>query len=1035
MQTKQGQKPVPPRLAISERAEAAKLALRKQFDATRPTATSMTPATARERPAYMTFSSGGGKGAETSRARMQGGHGFDNEGGAGVGVSFASLSSNSPALRSSAAHILASGGVTPSTSGKTPMSGMKSHPPSLERGKSFSRSFKKHPRPITVNSSVDEVRETVDKALHTTTKLKGMVGFGLELPEEVEGDISAKKTTVAVLERLSMPKEVKQKSPAASSPRGGRGPKMTPSPPLLKRAMTKSLLTSEGEGEGGASSSSGRNRRGRKDGGREGEGEGEGDFTPGPRQHHRTAHDDTARIIWDMGRTDPSMREKEKEREKEARKKARPPTKAQQRWQRVRKAIMSSTQKKKVWEAREHLDSIINNTASEREAREKKESEKDAPMPGQVGDLLKNVGVLNFLTKHSEFDSKIAEGRLALQVPVGKRSMNDAIHIRTMLRGLNIKVFESLSSFQLRDLCYNLGFIELEARTVVFNQGDDGDVFYVIVSGTCSVQVLNASTGMTNTVCEYGPGDSFGELALIRKAPRSATVITRDHCELVTIHRDDYEAVLKDIHEGELDEKKDFLRKLDLFRTCPDENLLNLAYVLQPRLYEKNRLILKQNEMSDYIFFIRRGGVRVVKEVDITRGPVEFSKMGEDSDEEEDIWVERKPPAARRKSISRGRRMSVLSLLMGDKWRRKRDARKKKEQLKETKLKHWTTRSQYTEGDSDEDEDVDGPMRSARRAELAPDSPLLGSGLFGSTSNSHAQSHIGGGHGGGSTSYFLEVGTLGPHQLFPELGSLNTHGKSCVSFIALMECEVLVCSKWDFFRRVDEVTERTFREMKSKLFTEVRDDRRLIRRFLDNICWERYKHAVMDEVMVERARTKGKPLRHLVGNGKGIGRPNQKKDGTLGLGDGFVAEPTINAATASMATLSRTSARTVFTSTAAATSSASVVLQPGAAEKLSKGADGVPICGPNGVLPIPRDRHQPKALDHVGRHRPAFSDRLADEILQSSHQTSASLYEKLYRMRVMKRIEGSTVDEFDFLNYDREAVRLAERHDGEETAH
>lgn len=241
-----------------------------------------------------------------------------------------------------------------------------------------------------------------------------------------------------------------------------------------------------------------------------------------------------------------------------------------------------------------------------------------------------------------------------------------------------------------------------------------------------------------------------------------------------------------------------------------------------------------------------------------------------------------------------------------------------------------------------------------------------------------------------------------------------------------MECEVLVCSKWDFFKRVDEMTERKFRELKSKLFDEVRDDRRLIRRFLDTMCWERYKQVVMDEVLVERARTKGKPLVHVIGNGKGIGRRSERADGSVGLGPGFVPEPTIGAATHSLAALSKSSARSVFASTAAATSSASVVLDAMAAERLSKGADGVPICGPHGVLPIPRDRHDPKSLEYVGRHRAAFSDRLADEILQASHQTSASLYEKLYAMKVMHRIEGSTTDEFDFLNHDKEQMRLVD---------
>lgn len=246
----------------------------------------------------------------------------------------------------------------------------------------------------------------------------------------------------------------------------------------------------------------------------------------------------------------------------------------------------------------------------------------------------------------------------------------------------------------------------------------------------------------------------------------SATVVTRDHCELITIHRDDYVAALKDIHEGELEEKKAFLEKLDLFSECPQENLMNLAYVLQPRLYEKNRVVLKQNEMSDYIFFIRSGGVRILKEVDMAVGPLEVSRMGTDAEEEEEIWIERKPPPEKRRpGAFKGRRMSVMTNLLGEQWRRKKDVKKHKQQLEESKLKHWTTRSQYLEDDNEEGE-ADGPMRSARRDELDHGSPLLPSL---SETKSYSEPRKGG------ASYFLEVGSLGPHQIFPELGKLSRH--------------------------------------------------------------------------------------------------------------------------------------------------------------------------------------------------------------------------------------------------------------------
>jgi MFS family permease len=74
------------------------------------------------------------------------------------------------------------------------------------------------------------------------------------------------------------------------------------------------------------------------------------------------------------------------------------------------------------------------------------------------------------------------------------------------------------------------------AGTEVFHEGDPGDLFWVIERGTAVV----SSGG--KFICELHAGDSFGEIALLRDVPRTATVGAAADSELVLlgIERDDF---------------------------------------------------------------------------------------------------------------------------------------------------------------------------------------------------------------------------------------------------------------------------------------------------------------------------------------------------------------------------------------------------------------------------------------------------------------------------------------------------------------
>jgi CRP/FNR family cyclic AMP-dependent transcriptional regulator len=67
------------------------------------------------------------------------------------------------------------------------------------------------------------------------------------------------------------------------------------------------------------------------------------------------------------------------------------------------------------------------------------------------------------------------------------------------------------------------------AGHTVFSKGDPGDAMYVVLEGEVELRI-NESVAET-----LGPGEPFGEMALIDRSPRMATVIAKTPCKLVSI--------------------------------------------------------------------------------------------------------------------------------------------------------------------------------------------------------------------------------------------------------------------------------------------------------------------------------------------------------------------------------------------------------------------------------------------------------------------------------------------------------------------
>ena len=80
-------------------------------------------------------------------------------------------------------------------------------------------------------------------------------------------------------------------------------------------------------------------------------------------------------------------------------------------------------------------------------------------------------------------------------------------------------------------------------------QGEEGDTFYLLESGTAYATKENGEGEEPIRVMEYQKGDYFGELALMRNTPRAANVIAESPCVCLTLDRHTFKRLLGPIDE------------------------------------------------------------------------------------------------------------------------------------------------------------------------------------------------------------------------------------------------------------------------------------------------------------------------------------------------------------------------------------------------------------------------------------------------------------------------------------------------------
>jgi CRP/FNR family transcriptional regulator, cyclic AMP receptor protein len=106
-----------------------------------------------------------------------------------------------------------------------------------------------------------------------------------------------------------------------------------------------------------------------------------------------------------------------------------------------------------------------------------------------------------------------------------------------------VPLFASLGEEQLRTLTAMVTRKSAPRSTTIMAGGDPTDSLYIVLSGRLKV-MMSDSEGKEVILAILGPGEFFGEMGLIDDEPRSATVVTIEPCELLSIAKREFKKAM-----------------------------------------------------------------------------------------------------------------------------------------------------------------------------------------------------------------------------------------------------------------------------------------------------------------------------------------------------------------------------------------------------------------------------------------------------------------------------------------------------------
>jgi HEAT repeat protein len=145
-------------------------------------------------------------------------------------------------------------------------------------------------------------------------------------------------------------------------------------------------------------------------------------------------------------------------------------------------------------------------------------------------------------------DTLLREAALGALNQFGEEKLMDTLKTVSILERIlllrEIPIFADLSPEDLKLVAETAREEWYPQNTVIFRQGDEGNMMFVIVEG--NVQVLRTVNGIEQVLAQRSAGDFVGEMAILESAPRSATLCAQTDVRVLAIDGETFKGILRE---------------------------------------------------------------------------------------------------------------------------------------------------------------------------------------------------------------------------------------------------------------------------------------------------------------------------------------------------------------------------------------------------------------------------------------------------------------------------------------------------------
>ncbi|EEQ97408.1 cAMP-dependent protein kinase regulatory subunit, putative [Perkinsus marinus ATCC 50983] len=196
--------------------------------------------------------------------------------------------------------------------------------------------------------------------------------------------------------------------------------------------------------------------------------------------------------------------------------------------------------------------------------------------------------------------------------PVHPKSEEQAARIRSVLS--QSFLFMSVDEKSLDVVIGAMVEKVIEPNQRVINQGDDGDVLYVVESGELDCYKKLPGEEEEKLVKTCTEGDTFGELALLYNTPRAASVQARGRCVVWQLDRETFNHIVKEAAASKREKYETFLKSVPLLESMDSYERSKVADALRTECFKAGECIVRQGDVGDKFYMLEEGECTVYKE-------------------------------------------------------------------------------------------------------------------------------------------------------------------------------------------------------------------------------------------------------------------------------------------------------------------------------------------------------------------------------------------------------------------------------------